>query len=146
MPSTSFIFDDSLVEDTSGRLLANQLTVDNLTVEWLRQRQSELEVSIKQCQENQQANELSKKEMNELKCQDRNMSKQLELIKGALNELGCEEVPPGCDLSTIEQQPQSIVENNDHQVSEISFTQLPLPCLKLFCKNKTVGVTTFFKI
>lgn len=104
MPSTSFTFDDSLVEDTSGRLLANQLTVDNLTVEWLRQRQSELEVSIKQCQDTQQATDLGKKELNELKCSERNMSRQLDLIKGALNELGCEEVPPGCDLTTIEQQ------------------------------------------
>lgn len=108
--SPIFSFDDSLVEDTSGRLLANRLTVDNLTVEWLRQRQSELEVSVKQCQENQQDGSsngsTNKKDLNELKCQERNMGKQLELIKGALNELGCEEVPPGCDLTAIEQQQQ----------------------------------------
>lgn len=115
VPSTTFIFDDSLVEDTSGRLLANKLTVDNLTVEWLRQRQSELEVAIKQSQENQLQQEGTKKEINELKCQERNMTRQLELIKGALNELGCEEAPPGCDLAAIEQQQQT--ENNEQQVS-----------------------------
>lgn len=48
-----FIFDESLVDDTSGKLLANKLTVDNLTVEWLKNKQSELETSIKEKQEKQ---------------------------------------------------------------------------------------------
>lgn len=46
-----FIFDESLVEDSAGKLLPNQLTVDNLTVEWLRNKLSELETNIKENQE-----------------------------------------------------------------------------------------------
>lgn len=46
-----FIFDESLVEESAGKLLPNQLTVDNLTVEWLRNKLSELETSIKENQE-----------------------------------------------------------------------------------------------
>ncbi|XP_074027701.1 tyrosine-protein kinase Fer isoform X3 [Leptinotarsa decemlineata] len=121
-----FIFDESLVEDSAGKLLPNQLTVDNLTVEWLRNKLNDLEASIKENQEKRSAitisheglangknspnNEInnrlstisvdtSKKEINELKCQERKMLKQTELIKGALNELGCEEAPTACDLS-----------------------------------------------
>lgn len=46
-----FIFDESLVEESAGKLLPNQLTVDNLTVEWLRNKLTELEASIKENQE-----------------------------------------------------------------------------------------------
>lgn len=46
-----FTFDESLIEDSAGKLLPNQLTVDNLTVEWLRNKLSELESSIKENQE-----------------------------------------------------------------------------------------------
>ncbi|XP_060523708.1 tyrosine-protein kinase Fer isoform X2 [Cylas formicarius] len=124
-----FTFDESLVEDSAGKLLPNQLTVDNLTVEWLRTKLTELESSVKESQEKRnvlisgpngdslangktipqiEANnrlstisttELTKKEINELKCQERKTAKQIELIKCALNELGCEEVPSGCDIS-----------------------------------------------
>ncbi|KAG5898585.1 hypothetical protein JTB14_016597 [Gonioctena quinquepunctata] len=121
-----FIFDESLVEDSAGKLLPNQLTVDNLTVEWLRNKLNDLEASIKENQEkriaitstqeglvngkNSPNNEInnrlstvsvdtSRKEINELKCQERKMLKQTELIKSALNELGCEEAPTACDLS-----------------------------------------------
>lgn len=48
-----FSFDSTLVEDTSGRLLANQLTIDNLTVEWVRTKMSDLEAKIKECHERQ---------------------------------------------------------------------------------------------
>lgn len=46
-----FAFDESLVEDSAGKLLPNQLTVDNLTIECLRNKLSELETSIKENQE-----------------------------------------------------------------------------------------------
>lgn len=46
-----FNFDDSLVENSAGKLLPNQLTVDNLTIEWLRNKQTELETGIKEIQE-----------------------------------------------------------------------------------------------
>lgn len=49
-----FRFDDNPIDDNVGKLQPNQLTVDNLTVEWLRQRISELEHSVKECQEKQQ--------------------------------------------------------------------------------------------
>ncbi|CAH2006302.1 unnamed protein product, partial [Acanthoscelides obtectus] len=121
-----FTFDESLVEESAGKLLPNQLTVDNLTVEWLRAKLTDLESSIKENQEKRTAlstnheglangnttlnNEInnrlstasldsSRKEVNELKCQERKMLKQTELIRGALNELGCEEAPAACDLS-----------------------------------------------
>lgn len=48
---TKFVFDESLVEESAGKLLPNHLTVDNLTVEWLRNKLSELETSIKENQE-----------------------------------------------------------------------------------------------
>lgn len=48
-----FTFDNSLVEDTSGKLLPNQLTVDNLTIEWLRAKLVQLESSVKEVQEKQ---------------------------------------------------------------------------------------------
>lgn len=48
--SEEFTFDNSLVEDTTGRLLPNRLTVDNLTVEWLKKKTNELELSLKECQ------------------------------------------------------------------------------------------------
>jgi tyrosine-protein kinase Fer len=35
------------VDDTSGKLLPNKLTVDNLTIDWLRNRLTELETSLK---------------------------------------------------------------------------------------------------
>ncbi|CAH0559325.1 unnamed protein product [Brassicogethes aeneus] len=135
-----FTFDESLVEDSAGKLLPNQLTVDNLTVEWLRTKLNDLEASIKENQEkrNQLTNsheglangkttptseinnrlstnvDTSKKEINELKCQERKMLKQTELIKSALNELGCEEVPSGCDLSLDN---QTFISNSSEQVS-----------------------------
>ncbi|XP_018327552.1 tyrosine-protein kinase Fer isoform X2 [Agrilus planipennis] len=149
-----FTFDESLVEESAGKLLPNQLTVDNLTVEWLRTKLTDLEAAIKECQEkrvllnpnnvssdslvamaNGKANndnsisnrlsgliETNKKEINELRCQERKMQRQTELIKSALNELGCEEVPSGCDLSIDN---QSFISNaNDQGVgSENSLTK-----------------------
>lgn len=50
-----FAFDESLVEESPGKLLPNQLTVDNLTVEWLRTKLSDLENSIKENQEKRNA-------------------------------------------------------------------------------------------
>lgn len=46
-----FTFDECLVEDSAGKLLPNQLTVDNLTVEWLRTKLTDLEASIRENQE-----------------------------------------------------------------------------------------------
>lgn len=34
-----------------------------------------------------------------LRCQEKKLQRQVEVIRGALNELGCEELPSGCDLS-----------------------------------------------
>ncbi|CAK1543921.1 unnamed protein product [Leptosia nina] len=56
-PSTpvTFTFDESLVEDTSGKLQPNQLTVDNLTVEWLKEKLTELESVLQDNREKQTA-------------------------------------------------------------------------------------------
>lgn len=49
-----FQFDETLIEDgTLGKLQPNALTVDNLTVDWLRTRLQELENSIKEAQDKQ---------------------------------------------------------------------------------------------
>lgn len=50
-----FQFDQTLIEDkdTLGKLHPNTLTVDNLTIDWLRNRLTELETSVKDCQEKQ---------------------------------------------------------------------------------------------
>lgn len=45
-----FSFDDQLIEETVGKLQPNKLTVDNLTVEWLKNKLNELEASLKECQ------------------------------------------------------------------------------------------------
>lgn len=39
-----------------------------------------------------------RKELNEVRCEERKISRQAEVIKGALASLGCEEAPPGCDI------------------------------------------------
>lgn len=49
----TFLFDPSLVEDTSGKLQVNQLTVDNLTVEWLKNKLQDLETCIQENKEKQ---------------------------------------------------------------------------------------------
>jgi tyrosine-protein kinase Fer len=49
-----FRFDDNPIDDNVGKLQPNQLTVDNLTVDWLRQKIVDLENSVKECQEKQQ--------------------------------------------------------------------------------------------
>ncbi|XP_058810715.1 tyrosine-protein kinase Fer isoform X2 [Phymastichus coffea] len=110
-----FVFDESLVDDTSGKLLPNKLTVDNLTIDWLRNRLTELESSLKATQLNRQTPQLNtennydtnkltsdysqEREELRLRCQDRKLQRQVDVIRGALNELGCEELPSGCDLS-----------------------------------------------
>ncbi|XP_049797590.1 tyrosine-protein kinase Fer [Schistocerca nitens] len=98
-------FDDSLVEDTSGKLLPNQLAVDNLTIESLRARLQELEAGVRDNQELQHhltaqlPSEPAARELVEAQCVERRLQRQLEMIRGALSELGCEELPSGCDLS-----------------------------------------------
>jgi len=37
--------------DTSGHLQANQLAVDNLTMDWVRNKMTELESRLKECQD-----------------------------------------------------------------------------------------------
>lgn len=116
----NFSFDESLVED-SGSLLANTLAVDNLTIDWLRHKQIELEARLRDNQERQVALRTAaagaessggsspevhrlfivdavRKELNEVRCEEHKISRQAEVIKNALASLGCEEAPPGCDI------------------------------------------------
>lgn len=51
-----FSFDLSLVEESSGRLQANQLAVDNLTIEWVKNKLSALETKHKECLDNLASN------------------------------------------------------------------------------------------
>lgn len=46
------------------------------------------------------------------------MLKQTELIKSALNELGCEEAPSACDLSIDN---QTFISNTSEQVNNILY-------------------------
>ncbi|XP_012239674.1 tyrosine-protein kinase Fer isoform X2 [Bombus impatiens] len=110
-----FVFDENLVDDTSGKLLPNKLTVDNLTIDWLRNRLTELETSLKATQQSRQNppypsenNSDSKisildysreREELRLRCQEKRLQRQVDVIRAALNELGCEELPLGYDLS-----------------------------------------------
>ncbi|BFF92015.1 tyrosine-protein kinase Fer [Drosophila madeirensis] len=137
-----FQFDETLIEDIPGKLQSSTLTVDNLTVDWLRTRLLELEGSVKECQEKQlkmiehvnggspvangsiisngsnssngiQSNKDSQcrqsKDLNALRCQEKQKQKLVDMIKCALNEVGCEELPSGCDDHlTLE---QTFIEN-----------------------------------
>lgn len=171
----AFQFDESLVEDSLGKLQANTLTVDNLTVDWLKARQTELEGSIKDLQEVQSklcqqdvgvglnnsqtslngggtngtstangngtvpssnkpstpilnGNGTSVKDSNKnskeliaLRCQERQMQKQVEMIRAALNDVGCEELPSGCDdISTMA--PAILMENKKSISQDLSMT------------------------
>lgn len=58
------------------------------------------------------------KDLQTLRCQERQMLKLVEIIKTALNEIGCEELPSGCD-DVIE---QTFIDSNlshDHPVSKL---------------------------
>lgn len=48
-----FIFDEALIDENVGKLQPNNLTVDNLTIEWLRTRLTDLEAAVKECQDKQ---------------------------------------------------------------------------------------------
>ncbi|XP_058811963.1 tyrosine-protein kinase Fer isoform X2 [Topomyia yanbarensis] len=153
-----FHFDESLVEDSLGKLQANTLTVDNLTVDWLKARQTELEASIKDlqevqgklCQENgvngttangngngsgsgsspstpilngsngtscKDSSNKNSKELIAIRCQERQMQKQVEMIRAALNDVGCEELPSGCDdISSMEH----LIENKKSVSQDLS--------------------------
>ncbi|EAT33226.1 AAEL014512-PA, partial [Aedes aegypti] len=154
-----FQFDESLIEDSLGKLQANTLTVDNLTVDWLKSRQTELESSIKDLQEAQgklcqeqnggafnggtkpptpilngsngtsvkDSSNKNSKELIALRCQERQMQKQVEMIRAALNDVGCEELPSGCDdLSTMEH----LIENKKSVSQDLSVSRA-LPVVML---------------
>ncbi|XP_064538837.1 tyrosine-protein kinase Fer isoform X3 [Drosophila montana] len=146
-----FQFDETLIEDIPGKLTASTLTVDNLTVDWLRTRLLELESAVKECQERQlkmiehvnggspvangsvisngssasngiQSNKDSQnrqsKDLNALRCQEKQKQKLVDMIKCALNEVGCEELPSGCDDHLSLE--QNFIEhgfNNEQQLS-----------------------------
>ncbi|XP_050539411.1 tyrosine-protein kinase Fer isoform X2 [Daktulosphaira vitifoliae] len=103
------IFDDALVQDdTSGYLQANQLAVDNLTMDWVRNKMTELETRLKECQEAIETNITNNSDKNsdlsliELKSEEHRLQKQVDVIKKALFEIGCEELPSGCDLPSLD--------------------------------------------
>ncbi|XP_044252210.1 tyrosine-protein kinase Fer isoform X3 [Drosophila takahashii] len=146
-----FQFDETLIEDIPGKLQSSTLTVDNLTVDWLRNRLLELEGAVKDCQEKQlkmiehvnggspvangsiisngsntsngiQSNKDSQcrqsKDLNALRCQEKQKQKLVDMIKCALNEVGCEELPSGCDDHlTLEQNFIENGYNNEQQRS-----------------------------
>ncbi|XP_030375994.1 tyrosine-protein kinase Fer isoform X2 [Scaptodrosophila lebanonensis] len=146
-----FQFDETLIEDIPGKLQSSTLTVDNLTVDWLRNRLLELESAVKEVQDKQlkmiehvnggspvangsiisngsntsngiQSNKDSQnrqsKDLNALRCQEKQKQKLVDMIKYALNEVGCEELPSGCDDHlTMEQNFIDRGYNNEQQRS-----------------------------
>ncbi|XP_048512677.1 tyrosine-protein kinase Fer isoform X2 [Athalia rosae] len=125
-----FTFEENLVDDTSGKLLPNKLTVDNLTIDWLRCRLTELEASLKTTQLTKQVTLSppepitdSKEELRQ-RCQEKKLLRQAEVIRGALNELGCEELPSGCDLSMEGSFTEPPVNNKRNTVPDIGYFTL----------------------
>ncbi|XP_017122646.1 tyrosine-protein kinase Fer isoform X2 [Drosophila elegans] len=153
-----FQFDETLIEDIPGKLQSSTLTVDNLTVDWLRNRLQELEGAVKECQEKQlkmiehvnggspvangsiisngsntsngiQSNKDSlcrqSKDLNALRCQEKQKQKLVDMIKCALNEVGCEELPSGCDDHLALE--QNFIENgyNNEQQQRSNSTSSP---------------------
>lgn len=57
------------------------------------------------------------KDLNALRCQEKQKQKLVDMIKCALNEVGCEELPSGCDDHL--DPPFENGFNNDQQVSQI---------------------------
>uniref|UniRef100_A0A1A9WPB9 Tyrosine-protein kinase n=1 Tax=Glossina brevipalpis TaxID=37001 RepID=A0A1A9WPB9_9MUSC len=144
-----FQFDEALIEDIPGKLQSSTLAVDNLTVDWLRTRLLELELSVKDCQEKQlkmiehvnggspviangsinsngtngiqsskENQNRQSKDLNALRCQEKQKQKLVDMIKFALNEVGCEELPSGCDDHlTLDQNFIENSFNNDQQNS-----------------------------
>lgn len=66
-----------------------------------------------------------------LRCQEKKLQRQAEVIRSALNELGCEELPSGCDLSVE----GSFTETPT--ISKVSFLLIQI------CKKK---LQSFFKL
>ncbi|XP_055612815.1 tyrosine-protein kinase Fer isoform X2 [Uranotaenia lowii] len=186
-----FQFDESLIEDSLGKLQANTLTVDNLTVDWLKTRQTELEGSIKDLQEvqskmchadsnggggggsngttltvngngtssNGSSNgcgtkpstpilngsngssikdscNKNSKELTALRCQERQMQKQVEMIRAALNDVGCEELPSGCDdISSMEH----LIENKKTASQDLSEDSHNTSTTPFFSSSKGAG-------
>lgn len=42
---------------------------------------------------------VTEREQLRVRCQEKKFQREADIIRGALNELGCEELPSGCDLS-----------------------------------------------
>ncbi|XP_054280011.1 tyrosine-protein kinase Fer isoform X2 [Macrosteles quadrilineatus] len=123
-----FTFDSTLVEDTSGKLQPNQLTVDNLTIESVQAKMADLESRLKEVKErkalcNQESSELT---INGLMCEECLLSRQLDVIHKAFNELGCEEPPVGCDLPLDHSfENGNIADNQLNDVSPMKRSSLP---------------------
>lgn len=67
------------------------------------------------------------KDLNALRCQEKQKQKLLDMIKCALNEVGCEELPSGCDDHLSLE--QNFIEhgfNNEQQVGVISISNYDL--------------------
>lgn len=64
------------------------------------------------------------KDINALRCQERQMLKLAEIIKTALNEVGCEELPSGCDDLSVEQNFIESAVVTDQPVNIIKFSRV----------------------
>uniref|UniRef100_A0A1B6F723 Tyrosine-protein kinase n=1 Tax=Cuerna arida TaxID=1464854 RepID=A0A1B6F723_9HEMI len=115
-----FSFDSSLVEDTSGKLQPNLLTVDNLTIESVQAKMADLETRLKEVKERKAActQDTSELTLSGLSCEECTLNRQLDVIHKAFNELGCEEPPAGCDIPLDHSFENGNV--NDNQINDVS--------------------------
>lgn len=77
------------------------------------------------------SNSSENRELTELKCNELQWTKQADLLRAALSELGCEEAPSGCpDPATPPSSPPCSPAHDDHQVyslkSHIEFVYMPV--------------------
>lgn len=72
------------------------------------------------------------KDLNTLRCQEQRLTKLADMIKNALNELGCEELPSGCDDLSVEQAFIDANGNVEAAVSDLSIVIIPQVINKLF--------------
>lgn len=70
------------------------------------------------------------KDLSSLKCEERQKNKLIEIIRAALNEVSCEELPSGCDDLSVE------IENNNLGNHEQMVSNCRLILIGMFRGNR----------
>ncbi|CAH1728224.1 unnamed protein product [Chironomus riparius] len=132
-----FRFDDNPNEENFGKLQPNQLAIDNLTIESLRQRIADLEQSIKECQEKQQkiAGEINGKKISSSTSSIQSAASNNILTTNSSNLNGVSNSMKDtkfnkdlCSLKCQERQMNKLVEIIRSSLNEVSINELPSGC------------------